>query len=229
MKNKLYAKNINPVLNLYNINPNYYHTYLHVLDCINKFNKYFFELDDEYDKLQEYVGFDDDLGLHKSFFNNVFMWHDAVYIPGATNNEELSAKEYKKFCIKTTGNVNYNVVEAIMMTKFGADINNMNANASFTIGGVRFRFFCKIIHDIDWLGFANYEELVKNERKIINEAIAFTNYSRDEIKYKRLKFYEMIVNTDIYLTETFKKFNDIAKKNIQIRIKKLKKALNIKD
>lgn len=219
MKGDLKMKNreINSVLNLYNVNPNYYHTYCHYLDCMNKFERKIDLLNFEMTKLLQYPF---DLRWSIDFFNDVFLWHDSVYIPGNSNNEELSAKEYKRFVTKVKGErfVNFDVYEAILSTKIGYDIDER-------LTSKKFKMFCKIIHDIDWLGFANYEECVKNERKIINEALAFTNLTTREVKEKRLEFYESIVDKDLYLTETFGCYNEIARENIQKRIKKLKENL----
>lgn len=217
MKHKRYNRSINPVLNLYNVNPNYYHTYCHYLDCMNKFKKNMSTLNIEMTKV---LGYPFNLEWDKDFFNEVFLWHDSVYIPGNSNNEKLSAKEYKRFVTKIKGErfVNFDVYEAILSTKIGYDIDER-------LTSKQFKMFCKIIHDIDWLGFANYEECLKNERKIINECLAFTDLTKNEIKQKRLEFYESIVDKDLYLTETFGCYNKIARENIQKRINKLKGIL----
>ena len=221
MKHKRYNRNINSVLNLYNVNPNYYHTYCHYLDCMNKFKKNMTTLNIEMTKV---LGYPFNLEWHKDFFDEVFLWHDSVYVPGNSNNEELSAKEYKRFATKIKGErfVNFDVYEAILSTKIGYDIEGLKEN---TESQKRFKLFCKIIHDIDWLGFANYEECLKNERKIINECLAFTDLTTNEIKEKRIKFYESIADKDLYLTETFGCYNEIARENIQKRINKLKGIL----
>lgn len=230
MKNRKYLRNENPILNLYKVNPNYYHTYVHYLDCMSKFKKFCSKLNIEFNQiLPDTVGPGKNILWYSDFFNTVFLWHDSVYIPTNLNNEKLSALEYKRFITKIQGKdfVNFDVVEAIESTAYNFDIESIPET---TDSEKQFKFFCKVIHDIDWSGFISYEECVKNERKIINEALAFTKFSKQDIQYKRLTFYETILkeNKDIFLTNTFAEYNDIARKNIELRIKHLKKVLKIK-
>lgn len=234
MHNKKYLKSrdINPIMNLYTgINPNYYHTFLHYMDCMNTFNKFKKELNEEWRRTCfEYnntITFDE---RYYQFFNLVFLWHDSVYLPiqsDGNTNEELSAREAEKFMRKAYGKnyVNYDILEAIKSTAYNYDIQNMPEE---TIGQTHFKFLCKVIHDIDWFNFSDYEMCVKAERKVINESMAFTGLSANEVKAARLAFYKEIVNTDLYLTETFGKYNENAKKNIKIRIAKLEATLNKK-
>ena len=130
-------------------------------------------------------------------------FHDCVYYPGYYNNEEESYEIYRKFF-----GDNEIIKNAILSTKIG--------NKTFN-GPVE-----QILHDLDWMGFNNFETMLSNEQKIEDEAVLVGGFNRNEVKENQLKFYQSIADKDIYVTDLYKPLNLFAKINIQTRISQLK-------
>lgn len=193
----MFKRDVNPVLNFYRSNPNYYHTTNHIMTMTHTL----FEV---YGYLRPMM----DIDIHELF--EAIMWHDAVYVPGNKNNEELSAKEYVQYMIKHGYSPDQYVVNLILSTK----IKHIPQNDSE-----------KLMHDLDWMNFGDYEKCYKAEKRIIKEAIDLTTMSKKEIKTKQLEFYKSLIGKQIFYTDAFNSLNNKAQENIKIRIKKLEKAI----
>lgn len=144
----------------------------------------------------EFSGFDS----HR--LKEAITWHDSVYIPGSKTNEEDSAELYRSVC-----GDDLVVIEAILSTKVG---NKEFKNSTEMI-----------LHDLDWSGFIDYDTMCRNEKKIIYEFSCDGRYTEAEAMEGQIKFYKSIVNDPIYVTKTFKVYNDIAQDNIKRRLEEL--------
>lgn len=128
-----------------------------------------------------------------------FDFHDAVYIPGSKTNEEDSVQIYLN-----EGGRDKEVIDAILSTKIGVkDFKND---------------LQKVLHDLDWNGFRDHVTLKKNEEKIISEAVEKGGFTEKDAIEGQMNFYRFIQDTDIYVTKTFEKFNNIVKLNIKRRL-----------
>ena len=144
----------------------------------------------------EFSGFDS----HR--LKEAIAWHDSVYVPGSKTNEEDSVELYK-----SNGGDDPVVIEAILSTKIG----NKEFKNSVEM----------ILHDLDWSGFIDYDTMCNNEKKIIYECTFDGRYTEAEAMEGQIKFYKSIVNDPIYVTKTFKVYNDIARGNIKRRLAEL--------
>lgn len=129
----------------------------------------------------------------------IFDYHDAIYVPGSKTNEEDSVQVYLE-----NGGRDKDVIDGILSTKIGTEHFDSDLE--------------KIMHDLDWSGFRDYNSMLKNEEKIICEAMEKGGYSEQEAIEGQIRFYEMIKDKDIFVTKTFSKFNEITKKNIARRL-----------
>jgi predicted metal-dependent HD superfamily phosphohydrolase len=135
-------------------------------------------------------------------------YHDAVYAPGAKNNEKKSAKLAERF-LKNLG------VEKTFRTTVADLINSTTFLSSLETHDEKF------LHDIDYsiLGeekavFAEYESGVRKE---------FGQLSVVEYQKGRRMFLEtLLVKPSIFLTEFFqKKYESTARSNIKKALKRL--------
>lgn len=132
-------------------------------------------------------------------------WHDSVYVIGNKLNEKFSAELYMEEMKVPAYDIVYN---AILSTKIGTTEFKNPVQ--------------KVMHDLDWSGFGDlYFKMVENEEKILYEATCDYQYNKSEVKLNQLNFYKSIVDKDIYVTNTFKDLNQIAKQNLTKRIKEL--------
>lgn len=152
--------------------------------------------------------------FYKKFFVNEFKdidekalvetiyYHDSVYIPGSKTNEEDSVNVYLQ-----EGGIDKKVIDCILSTK---------------VGNVCFQNEVeKIMHDLDWSGFRDYVTMLRNEKNILREAVEKGGYKENEALNCQIEFYKSIYEKEIYVTETFKKFNKLVKTNIKRRLKDL--------
>ena len=181
-------KYIEKVKKFYSHDSEKYHTIYHVKTLFYIYDCYKYEFLSEFPDLNE-----------NELFESM-AWHDSVYIIGSKYNEELSAELYKKM----NDSFNQKVYFAIISTKIGHKTVNNPIE--------------KVLHDLDWSGFMNYDTMVENEKKILYEATCNGLYTVDFAKQNQKKFYESFANKDIYITKTFQKFNKIARENLQKRI-----------
>lgn len=192
---------IKEVKKYYSANDMKYHTIYHVI--------YMFELYKYFEN--EFIKEFPDLKEKESELFTAIAWHDSVYIPGCELNEEFSAELYAKNCDNKRKPWNKNVFHAILSTKIGTKI---------FMGTVE-----KILHDLDWSGFTNYNMMKENEEKILYEAIDDFRYKKEEVINNQLNFYKSIADKDLYVTDTFKSFNfnEKAKENLKKRIEEMEK------
>ena len=191
----------------YSKDPKKYHTYWHVTNLFDLYNRHKDEFHKEFPTLNEDALF------------TAIAWHDCVYIPGCSLNEYLSAQAYYRTmkenprfseCVETY----FPAYSIILSTKIGNEVLDTPEKM--------------VMHDLDWSGFCNYyHKMLENEEKILYEATCDGRYNVKEVRKNQLNFYKFIVDKDIYVTETFKNLlcNETAKKNLEKRIKEMENEL----
>ena len=136
--------------------------------------------------------------FNEEIFVDALLWHDAGYVPGKKDNEKSACKLYKinnpKYDVK--------VCELIMST---IPFSSMDKPEE------------KILHDLDWFAFSDYEQLCEDEKLIEIEY----NVSHDLFVKGRKDFYIYCLQNfgdGIFKSEIFYYLNVNAKENIQKRI-----------
>lgn len=71
----------------------------------------------------------------------------------------------------------------------------------------------KVLHDLDLDWLKDYDVLIAQEQKILNESD-----DRTEMKEKLFRFYRSLLEQNIYLTKTYSCFNYMARENLLMRL-----------
>ena len=176
----------------YKTNTEYYHTINHVYDLLNLFQKYRAEFLHEYPNLNEFALFE------------AIKWHDSFYIPGYECNENKSAAQFLIYNdnSKLTSDTIDLIDLIITSTKIGYNFTDELPSE------------CKVMHDLDWSGFNDYELFKTNREKIYREAVEVGKFDSCTVRRNQIDFYRKFSEKPLYLTKTFSKFNDIAKENM---------------
>lgn len=196
---------INYVAKWYRTDEKYYHTIDHVRNMFKLFLMYENQFDEEFK--------DDDIWYNAEDGKRNLFWsiayHDAFYMPGFCMNEKFSAEIADEQLWKVCGIDRVAIKNIIISTVPGwKQIDNS---------------LKKIIHDLDWSGFLDYNVMLSNEKKILTEAVEVGRYNKNVVVANQIKFYKEFANVDTYLTKTFAKFNDCVKINLNRRIGELEK------
>lgn len=186
----------------------YYHTIHHVKKMFQMLEQYQELFDEEFKGNDEY-----NIDLVKY----AIAYHDAYYIPGFQGNEYMSAK----------------------LAEF--DLNNKLDSADkiiviSLIESTDISYQClkhstcniKILHDLDWSRFINYDEIIDDDLKVFNEAFdtfhCQSKYHKIIVENQK-EFYQKYCNRDIFYTNTFSKYNKIAKENMKKRLEYFKEYI----
>jgi len=141
-------------------------------------------------------------------------YHDSKYIPGNKFNEEQSIDN--------------------LFNDFPQLKNNENLKRLILCTKVEFKEKCefldaeKIIHDLDFIEFSNYDKLVNNNIQIKNEFVNNKICNEKEFIIGRLNFFKMIKSFyghNIYISKYFMNLNDIAFLNVEKNIEIFEKEL----
>lgn len=189
-------KQFNHVRKFYRTNEEYYHTIHH----IEKMFDIYFDHEKEFEK--EFPNHS-----KKLLFNGI-AYHDSFYIPGYKYNERMSAKIAYYDLFKEMTEYEVSIVERMILS---TDIN-------FPLDMLNIKDEERILHDLDWSRFLNYDTIVLDDEKILKEAQFLSGYTSDVVIKNQLKFYKYYKNKKIFLTETFKQYEDIVKDNMDKRI-----------
>ena len=191
---KVEQQYINLVKRFYSNDIKKYHTIFHVKNLFDLYLENRKNFQEEFPTLNE-----------KDLYEAI-AWHDSVYIPGCPLNEEFSAQLFYHIM---NLNEHSSVYDIIISTKIGTKkFNNPEE---------------KVMHDLDWSGFSDYNQMLENEKKIFYESTCDEKYTENEVYQNQLKFYKSIVDNNIYVTNTFKNLhcNEAAKRNLEKRIKEM--------
>lgn len=175
----------------------HYHTINHIREMLNNMINYESEIDKYYPS------------INKNLLIDIILWHDAGYVPGDKENEYEAAALY----MKNNKNYNLTVVDAIISTipfskQYDSDYN-------------------KLIHDLDWFGFSDYNLMVKNDILIRNEYPEIDDKTFWTNKVKFLNYMLGVYGNSLYMSDVFKHLNENAYNNIQKRIKEIKYGMDI--
>ena len=138
------------------------------------------------------------------------IFHDCIYIPGSKFNEDDSADEADAF-MRDEGvdkKIRDEICDLIMSTKLDSKLDSQEK---------------KLLHDLDWSGFATYEQLMEDEQKILNE-FRDAGYLLREVHRARFDFYKSLDKEQIFHS-IFKKYEKIAHRNIEKRIIEFNRSL----
>jgi predicted metal-dependent HD superfamily phosphohydrolase len=182
----------------YSTNEKHYHTIHHIENLLNLWNEYKDEFKKEYPDLNEEA------------LITAIKWHDSYYIPGDSNNELNSILNYMNASSKEIGYENgYNI-------SIGTDPLVCLIIESTIVGYDQFDLLpeLKVMHDLDWSGFNDYEIFKNNCEKICLEAIEVGKLEEIDVRRNQIQFYRKFAEKPLYLTKTFEKFNNVAKDNM---------------
>lgn len=163
----------------------------------------------------------DTLLLHKEALQNEFpdiewdmmlqavLFHDACYQPGDSAAEVEACAVYKR----AVRHPDARIMRVIMSTSITMNLEKVRPEE-------------KIMHDLDYFGFSDFDTLKDNEYKLINEYSGSLGIPEDDVLTSRIEFYkdtlkEAYKNGGFYLTNTFAKYNDKAIANIERRLEEL--------
>lgn len=137
------------------------------------------------------------------------LFHDACYQPGDSAAEIEACAVYKR----AVRNPDVRIMRIIMTTSSVMRLEKLRAEE-------------KIMHDLDYFYFSNFESLKDAEYKIINEYSVNLGIPDNDVLSSRIEFYkdtlkEAYKNGGLYLTNTFAKYNDKAIANIERRLEEL--------
>lgn len=150
-------------------------------------------------------------------FLTAIMFHDTIYKTGDINNEKLSA-EYAAKSIKKAlrkNNVSFKFLknsENIIIDQSKIDlvcdlILSTKMNSEIVTEAE------KLLHDYDYMSFANLQDMKLADKQIINEAMR-DGYDFHNTYFGRRSFYIELSKKDIFLSEKYKHLNEVAHKNI---------------
>jgi predicted metal-dependent HD superfamily phosphohydrolase len=182
----------------YSTNEKHYHTIHHIENLLNLWNEYKDEFKKEYPDLNEEA------------LITAIKWHDSYYIPDDSNNELNSILNYMNASSKEIGYENgYNI-------SIGTDPLVCLIIESTIVGYDQFDLLpeLKVMHDLDWSGFNDYEIFKNNCEKICLEAIEVGKLEEIDVRRNQIQFYRKFAEKPLYLTKTFEKFNNVAKDNM---------------
>lgn len=168
-----------------------YHSFNHIKNML-----YWFSLFKDKFKAEGMNVSEDDM-------RTAILYHDAVYIPGAKDNE------YESVRFMNRQGINKPVIEQLIMSTI-VDENHINNWKNYDID-------CKIMHDLDWFGFSIPTGIYAQTMSIINEVEYFNRnkFTRKELFEKRAKFLKSLFDIDIFQTKALQYLNQITKENIK--------------
>ena len=170
------------------------------------FNQYEEQLDKEFENYSELNDY------NKRILGYAIAYHDAFYLPGFIGNEHISAQIADYDLHVELSTIERNIVYDL--------IESTNYRFPFPSNPTPNKM---ILHDLDWYGFAHYDELLYNEVLIYNENKAPDRFfDKDAIEKQKL-FYKRVIDRNIFKTQTFAVYNDIARENIKKRLNELNK------
>lgn len=194
----------------YSINKDQYHTIYHIENLLYLWEKYKDEFMEEFPELDEET------------LITAIKWHDSHYVPGDELNEVKSVENYINAVVDYINEMMESKdVDATIFTAFNPlvclIIESTKNGYNFTD---ELPAECKVMHDLDWSGFNDYETFKNNCEKIYQEAIDHNPFPKEDenfgqkIRKNQIEFYRKFAEKPLYLTKTFSKFNDIARKNM---------------
>lgn len=175
-----------------------YHNKNHVLDMINQLNIF------------------KTLMLTATDYKRLFVaacYHDAVHVAGYNDNEQRSVEKLKRDWGKIFSQQDIDHIEQLIMcTKTNVDVDYIKKVP-----------YADLLHDIDMISFIDYETMKNNDIKIKAEYSAF---SPVDFYQRKLKYFEQLLERNVFISKQYVKYNSIAKQNIKQYIEEIKQLLD---
>ena len=184
----------------------YYHSAEHIEFMLYKF---FVNIDKF---TNQYPNWKDGLGREEHVLNTsllAILFHDIIYQTECTNNEQQSVQyclNYLKRHNSPLGEEENMAIEQLIMGTVPHRIPDKDDPPML-----------KFIRDLDWLAFANFDHMLRNEILLNNEARR-DGYSALRVFELRTYFYKSILGSQIFHTSVFAKLNKQARSNINTRL-----------
>ncbi len=193
---------IHDVDNYYNMPGRYYHNASHVLDMIEAYEAYFRDdMSKEEDKI----------------IMTAIIFHDVIYFPWSSKNEEVSA-EYAREFLNTFLDNSWNSLKLVVQNCILATKHN---NTDLLKEA-------QILCDLDLNKFIWMTSRLERLRLVDN--LRFENYLVDDKIFilGRIEFIkDMLSKEHIYYTDEFQKREKYARENLECQLKELTNILNV--
>jgi acyl-CoA thioesterase YciA len=160
------------------------------------------------------------LNMHKATMNPndykklyiAACYHDAIHKPNNITNEEESINILKRDFGKVLSNEDFNdISNMILCTKTNVDYEEIKKYKN-----------ADLLHDLDMVSFIDYETMKANDVKIRSEK---DNIPVEVFYKQKLSYYEKLMDSGVFISSKYKRYNNIASENIKIYIDEIKELI----
>ena len=139
-------------------------------------------------------------------------YHDAIHKPNNITNEEESINILKRDFGKVLSNEDFNdISNMILCTKTNVDYEEIKKYKN-----------ADLLHDLDMVSFIDYETMKANDVKIRSEK---DNIPVEVFYKQKLSYYEKLMDSGVFISSKYKRYNNIASENIKIYIDEIKELI----
>ena len=136
-------------------------------------------------------------------------YHDIIHIADNENNEEESIKLLNRDLGKLLSEQDLSdISNMILCTKSNIDYEEIKKYKN-----------ADLLHDLDMLSFIDYETMKTNDVKIRSE---HDNITMEAFLKRKITYYKRLLETGVFVSSKYKKYNSIANENISQYIEELK-------
>lgn len=137
-------------------------------------------------------------GIDEKEVEDMIQYYNCFYVPFCDTNNEESVSCY----LKDTDKPKKKIIDAILgFNKISKESTSLQ----------------KILHDLDLSWLRSYEQILEVQRKILMQCQRL-NIEKQSVRQRMICFYQNLLKNDVYVTETFSCFNNIAKQNLTMRL-----------
>ena len=127
-------------------------------------------------------------------------------------NEEESINILKRDFGKVLSNEDFNdISNMILCTKTNVDYEEIKKYKN-----------ADLLHDLDMVSFIDYETMKANDVKIRSEK---DNIPVEVFYKQKLSYYEKLMDSGVFISSKYKRYNNIASENIKIYIDEIKELI----
>jgi predicted metal-dependent HD superfamily phosphohydrolase len=139
-------------------------------------------------------------------------YHDAIHRPNNPNNEEESIGILKRDLGKVLSDEDFeDISNMILCTKTNIDYDEIKKYKN-----------ADLLHDLDMVSFIDYETMKANDVKIRSEK---DNIPVELFYRQKLSYYEKLMESGVFISSKYKRYNNIASENIKIYIDEIKELI----
>lgn len=139
-------------------------------------------------------------------------YHDAIHKPNNITNEEESINILKRDFGKVLSDEDFNdISNMILCTKTNVDYEEIKKYKN-----------ADLLHDLDMVSFIDYETMKANDVKIRSEK---DNIPVEVFYKQKLSYYEKLMDSGVFISSKYKRYNNIASENIKIYIDEIKELI----